>query len=136
MKGTVTTPPPGRRPHDILHTYARIERTELPEGLRAELIRGEIFIPSRPTNHHNWIYGELHYLLAHPSRERGWSVTNTTTVTLPATGERYVPDLLVCESAVLRDAREWQVPAEDVLLVGEITSMSTVLRDRKNKAQG
>ncbi|MFP8886057.1 Uma2 family endonuclease [Streptomyces mangrovi] len=136
MKDPVTTPLPDRGPYDMLHTYARIEQTGLPEGLRAELIGEEVLIPPRPTNHHNWIYSELHHLLAHHSRERGWSVTNTTTVALPATGERYVPDLLICESAVLRDAREWQVPAEDVLLVGEITSMSTVLRDRKNKAQG
>ncbi|MFP8962067.1 Uma2 family endonuclease [Streptomyces nanhaiensis] len=134
MGGLVMTAPlPDQESHDMLRTYAQIE---LPEGQRAELIGGEIVISPTPTNHHNWIYSELHYLLAHRSRERGWSVTNTTTVALPATGERYVPDLLVCESAVLRDAREWQVPAEDVLLVGEITSMSTVLRDRKNKAQG
>jgi hypothetical protein len=34
----------------MLHTYAR---TELPEGLRAELIGEEVLIPPRPTNHHN-----------------------------------------------------------------------------------
>ncbi len=129
----MTAPLPDQESHDMLRTYAQLD---LPEGRRAELIGGEIVISPTPTNHHNWIYSELHYLLAHHSRKRGWSVTNTTTVALPATDERYTPDLLVCESAVLRSAREWQVAAEDVLLVGEIASMSTVLRDRKNKVQG
>ncbi|MGK5450130.1 Uma2 family endonuclease [Streptomyces radiopugnans] len=133
MGGLVMTAPlPDQESHDMLRTYAQIE---LPEGQRAELIGGEIVISPTPTNYHNWIYAQLHRLLDRGTPDE-LVVTNTTTVALPATGERYVPDLLVCESAVLRDAREWQVPAEDVLLVGEITSMSTVLRDRKNKAQG
>lgn len=80
-----------------------------------------------------WIHSELHRLPAHHSGERGWSVTDTTTVALPATGERRVPRLLVGESAVPREAREWQVAAGDVLLAGETASMSTVLRDRENK---
>lgn len=128
----MTAPLPDQESHDMLRTYAQIE---LPEGQRAELIGGEIVISPTPTNYHNWIYAQLHRLLDRGTPDE-LVVTNTTTVALPATGERYVPDLLICESAVLRDAREWQVPAEDVLLVGEITSMSTVLRDRKNKAQG
>ncbi|CAL9505971.1 hypothetical protein SUDANB106_03561 [Streptomyces sp. enrichment culture] len=128
----MTAPLPDRESHDMLRTYAQIE---LPEGRRAELIGGEIVISPTPTNYHNWVCAQPHRLLDRGTPDE-LVVTNTTTVALPATGERYVPDLLVCESAVLRDAREWQVPAEDVLLVGEITSMSTVLRDRKNKAQG
>ncbi len=128
----MTAPLPDQESHDMLRTYAQLD---LPEGRRAELIGGEIVISPTPTNHHNWIYSELHYLLDRGTPD-GWSVTNTTTVALPATDERYTPDLLVCESAVLRSAREWQVAAEDVLLVGEIASMSTVLRDRKNKVQG
>ncbi|MBN3931112.1 Uma2 family endonuclease [Streptomyces verrucosisporus] len=133
MGGLVMTAPlPDQESHDMLRTYAQIE---LPEGQRAELIGGEIVISPTPTNYHNWVYAQLHRLLDRGTPDE-LVVTNTTTVALPATGERYVPDLLICESAVLRDAREWQVPAEDVLLVGEITSMSTVLRDRKNKAQG
>ncbi|MGY1455274.1 hypothetical protein [Streptomyces sp. SS8] len=86
----MTTPLPDRGPYDMLHTHTRIEQTGLPEGLRAELIGEEVPIPPRPTNHHNWIYAQLHRLLDGGTHDE-LVVTNTTTVALPATGERYVP---------------------------------------------
>ncbi|PJE94798.1 hypothetical protein CUT44_26985 [Streptomyces carminius] len=134
MGGLVMTAPlPDQQElDDMLRTYAQLE---LPDGQRAEFIGGEIVISPTPTNFHNWIYAQLHRMVDRGTPD-DWMVTNTTTVALPATDERYVPDLLVCESAVLHSDREWQIAPEDVLLVGEITSMATVLRDRKNKLRG
>ncbi|MET8677792.1 Uma2 family endonuclease [Streptomyces sp. NPDC004647] len=129
----MTAPLPDHELEDLLRTY---EHLEVPEGQRAELIGGEIVISPTPANFHNWIYSELHYLLGQRARPRGWSVTNTTTVVLPATGEHFIPDLIVCESAALRDTEDWRITAEDVLLAAEITSPSTARRDRTAKVWG
>lgn len=128
-----TAPLPDHELDDLLRTY---EHLEVPEGQRAELIGGEIVISPTPTTFHNWIYSELHYALALSARPRGWSVTNTTTVHLPATDEMYIPDLLVCGSDALRRAKDWKIPADDVLLAAEITSRSTARRDRGDKICG
>ncbi|MEV6777654.1 Uma2 family endonuclease [Streptomyces syringium] len=123
--------------HELAHLLETYEHLEVPEGHRAELIGGEIVISPSPANFHNWLYGNLHYLLAQEVRQRGWAVTNTTTVFLPATDERYIPDLLVCPAeALLRDPDEWRFAAEDVLLAAEITSPSTARRDRGPKIWG
>ncbi|TVL90136.1 Uma2 family endonuclease [Streptomyces sp. LX-29] len=134
MGGLVMTAPlPDQTLEELMHTY---EHLDLPEGQRAELIGGEIVISPTPTSQHNWIFGRLMRMLIKATPDE-WMITNTETVVLPATGERFIPDLLVCEAAALTDNRkEWQLPADDVLLACEITSPSTARRDRTSKLWG
>jgi Uma2 family endonuclease len=62
-------------------------------------------------------------------------VTNTVTLEMTATGERYVPDLLVMhEDALNRDA--WLLPAADAELVAEIVSRSNSHQDRVVTVRG
>ena len=128
----MTAPLPGHQLKQILEAF---DALRVPEGHRAELIGGEIVVSPTPSNFHNWIYGKLHRQFDRVCPDH-LLVTNTTSVALPATSEIYVPDLLICPGEELLDARAWQVPAADVLLVAEITSPATVLRDRKNKRAG
>lgn len=128
----MTAPLPDQDLDDLLHTY---EHLEVPEGQRAEFIGGEIVISPTPSNFHNWIYGQLQRWIDRGTPDE-WIVTNTTSVLLPATGEHYIPDLIVCESAALRDPGAWRITAENVLLAAEITSPSTAQRDRTTKVRG
>ncbi|MEU2682853.1 Uma2 family endonuclease [Streptomyces hygroscopicus] len=133
MGGLVMTAPlPDQEFEDLLDLHARLE---LPDGMRAELIGGEIVISPTPANFHNWIYGRLQRRLNREVPE-DWIITNTATVFLPATEERFIPDLLICESEALKSMEEWQVQADDALLVAEITSPSTRARDLQAKVKG
>ncbi|NIY66223.1 hypothetical protein SMALB_4242 [Streptomyces malaysiensis] len=133
MGGLVMTAPlPDQELVNLLDVHAQLE---LPDGMRAELIGGEIVISPTPANFHNWIYGRLQRRLNREVPE-DWIITNTATVFLPATEERFIPDLLICESEALKSMEEWQVQADDVLLVAEITSPSTRARDLQAKVKG
>ncbi|MEV6128316.1 Uma2 family endonuclease [Streptomyces violaceusniger] len=133
MGGLVMTAPlPDQEFENLLDIHAQLK---LPDGMRAELIGGEIVISPTPANFHNWIYGRLQRRLNREVPE-DWIVTNTATVFLPATDERFIPDLLICESEALKSMEEWQVQAGDVLLVAEITSPSTRARDLQAKVKG
>ncbi|MFJ6591565.1 Uma2 family endonuclease [Streptomyces violaceusniger] len=133
MGGLVMTAPlPDQEFVNLLDLHAQLE---LPDGMRAELIGGEIVISPTPANFHNWIYGRLQRRLNREVPE-DWIITNTATVFLPATEERFIPDLLICESEALKSMEEWQVQAGDVLLVAEITSPSTRARDLQAKVKG
>ena len=128
----MTAPLPDQEFVNLLDIHAQLE---LPDGMRAELIGGEIVISPTPANFHNWIYGRLQRRLNREVPE-DWIITNTATVFLPATEERFIPDLLICESEALKSMEEWQVKADDVLLVAEITSPSTRARDLGDKVKG
>ncbi|EXU66787.1 hypothetical protein Z951_17790 [Streptomyces sp. PRh5] len=128
----MTAPLPDQEFVNLLDIHAQLE---LPDGMRAELIGGEIVISPTPANFHNWIFSELNLQLVREVPTQ-WRITNTTTVFLPATEERFIPDLLICESEALKSMEEWQVQADDVLLVAEITSPSTRGRDLQAKVKG
>ncbi|MCQ8189242.1 Uma2 family endonuclease [Streptomyces rugosispiralis] len=128
----MTAPLPDQEFVNLLDIHAQLE---LPDGMRAELIGGEIVISPTPANFHNWIFSELNLQLVREVPTQ-WRITNTTTVFLPATEERFIPDLLICESEALKSMEEWQVEASDVLLVAEITSPSTRARDLGAKVKG
>ncbi|MBP2064516.1 Uma2 family endonuclease [Streptomyces iranensis] len=128
----MTAPLPDQEFENLLDIHAQLE---LPDGMRAELIGGEIVISPTPANFHNWIFSELNLQLVREVPTQ-WRITNTATVFLPATEERFIPDLLICESEALKSMEEWQVQADDVLLVAEITSPSTRARDLQAKVKG
>ena len=77
-----------------------------------------------PIDKHNRIFGSLVTRLASKAEADDWSVTNTQTISLPATDEEAVPDLIVIPQEAM-DTGEWRKNSEEVLLVCEITSPST-----------
>ncbi|THV24294.1 Uma2 family endonuclease [Glycomyces paridis] len=108
------------------------EQLETPPGYRAEMLRGEIILSPTPIDKHNRIFGSLVTRLAAKAEAEDWSVTNTQTISLPATDEEAVPDLIVIPQEAM-DSGEWRKSAEEVLLICEITSPSTRTRDREYK---
>lgn len=107
---------------------------EAPVGHKAEVIGGNIVVSPSPSGRHGLIYDELHTqlrrLLPHDL-----AVTNTVTVNMPATNERYVPDVLVIDKAVL-NSDEWLFAADRAELVAEIVSPSNSGHDRVTKVRG
>jgi len=63
------------------------------------------------------------------------AVTNTVTLDMAATNERYMPDVLVVSTNVL-DTDEWLFAADRVELVAEIVSPSSADNDRETKVHG
>lgn len=105
-----------------------------PEGFRAEVIGGNIVLSPTPAGNHNYVYAMLHTQLIGLA-PKNMAVTNTTTVSLPATEERYVPDVIVLPKSVLR-SEEWVFQADDIELVAEIVSPSSRRIDRVIKLCG
>lgn len=105
---------------------------DVPEGFRAEVVEGNIVLSPTPSGRHAWIVSEIHEQLTIPPGAR--SVQNVT-IDVPATGERYVPDLVVLpRDVVLTD--DWIFPPEHVLLAVEVVSPSNARTDRVVKPRG
>jgi Uma2 family endonuclease len=88
---------------------------EAPEGHRAEVIEGNIVVSPSPSGRHSLIHARLQaqvdrllppHLVA----------TNTVTLRMTATNERYLPDLLVLHEDAL-DTDEWLFDAGKAALV-------------------
>ncbi|WP_055586207.1 Uma2 family endonuclease [Streptacidiphilus griseoplanus] len=125
-------PIPEHSPHaDLLAWH---ERLEVPAGFRAEVIDGGISVSPGPSGRHQYICTRLRDLLR-PAASTGLVVTDGLTVELPATGERYIPDLLALpEKALLTEG--WIFPPDGVELVCEVTSPSNAATDRVKKLRG
>jgi Uma2 family endonuclease len=110
------------------------ENLEVPPGFRAEIIRGDIVLSPSPTNKHSLICAQLVRALAPLAAERDWAVANELAVYISHTAECLIPDLMVLPMAILEEAdEESSVESEEPLLVAEVTSDSSVKRDRKTK---
>lgn len=122
--------------HDpsIEHVLLMHETFDPPEGSKSEVIGGNIVVSPSPPGRHNLIHSRLHRLLD-SALPTGLLVTDTVTLDLTATGERYVPDLLVIQEEAL-DSDEWLFPAKDAELVVEIVSPSNAAQDRVVKVRG
>jgi Uma2 family endonuclease len=110
------------------------DKFEAIEGYKTEVIGGQIVLSPTPSRRHGLIYDELHDQLRQ-LLPRSLAVTNTITLDMVATGERYVPDLLVVSKDVLK-SDEWLLPAEHAELVTEIVSPSNAGNDRVAKVRG
>ncbi|HYS40065.1 MAG TPA: Uma2 family endonuclease [Pseudonocardiaceae bacterium] len=110
------------------------DKFESPEGHKAEVIGGTIIVSPSPSGRHGLIYDELHAQLRR-LLPTSLAVTATITLSMPATGERYIPDLLVISKHVL-DTTDWLFPASDAELVVEIVSPSNSRHDRVTKVRG
>jgi Uma2 family endonuclease len=115
----------------ILEVHAGFEP---PEGHKAEVIGGNIVVSPTPSGRHGLIFDRLHRQLVKllPTH---LAVTNNITVDMTATGERYIPDLLVVhEETLLRI--DWLLDPAEVELVAAIVSPSNSRHDRVVKVRG
>ncbi|MFJ8624140.1 Uma2 family endonuclease [Kitasatospora sp. NPDC093550] len=106
------------------------ENLEVPEGFKAELIRGEIVMTAGPDMVHNIIVEAIRDQLP---RAR-WHRLTTQDIDLPGLTSEPQPDLVVFE----REAYEGPgrlVPAAVLTLVVEVVSKTSVLRDYRTKRE-
>ncbi|MER7669749.1 Uma2 family endonuclease [Kitasatospora sp. NPDC096128] len=106
------------------------ENLEVPEGFKAELIRGEIVMTAGPDMVHNIIVEAIRDQLP---RAR-WHRLTTQDIDLPGLTSEPQPDLVVFE----RDTTEGHgrlVPAPLLTLVVEVVSKTSVLRDYQTKRE-
>ncbi|PRY57896.1 Uma2 family endonuclease [Glycomyces artemisiae] len=110
------------------------ETLDVPPGFRAEIIRGDIVLSPSPTNRHSLICTEIMRQLWPLADERDWRLANELGVRIESTGEVLIPDLMALPVAVLTDGEETSaIDSPELLLAVEVTSDSSVSRDRETK---
>jgi Uma2 family endonuclease len=110
------------------------DKFESPEGHKAEVIGGNIIVSPSPSGRHGLICLKLQRQLSRllPAE---LVVTTMATLRMPATRERYIPDLLVIREDIL-DTDDWLFSAGDAELVVEVVSPSNARNDRVTKVRG
>ena len=116
--------------------FAELERLwyelEPPEGVRIELIDGELAVSPTGSVWHSAAIDKLMDQLFDLKRRHGWIFHTYLTVHIPATRERLIPDLMVAA----KDAPpfgESELLASGALLVAEVVSPWSRRRDREQK---
>ncbi|MEV1081607.1 Uma2 family endonuclease [Streptomyces sp. NPDC050211] len=108
-----------------------------PRGWRVELIEGEIYVTPPANGEHEEFVSELVDQVTDRRPDR--SLRNYTGIGLNVPGAsdtgHVVPDLAVAPKGSFDSAEEWHDPSA-VLLVAEVTSDSTAVRDREKKIHG
>lgn len=110
------------------------ETFDAPEGHKTEVLEGNLVVSPSPSGRHRLIYAELHRQLDQVMPAQ-LAVTNTVTLEMTATGERYMPDILVMSRDLL-NSEDWLFPADQADLVVEIVSPSNARHDRVVKVRG
>jgi Uma2 family endonuclease len=100
------------------------EGFEPPEGIRVELLRGDIVMMASPDLVHNRIVGEVQDQIP---RER-WERLQTTDVDIVSEASEPVPDLLVLEQGIGPESGRL-LPSQLITLVVEVVSKTSVDRD-------
>ncbi|MGW6473459.1 Uma2 family endonuclease [Streptomyces nigra] len=103
------------------------EELEPPEGVRVELLRGEIVMMVSPDLVHNMIVEDV---LDQIPRKR-WSRLQTQDIDIPDEASEPVPDLVVLERAA-RPA-SGSLPSSLVTMVVEVVSRTSIQRDYEIK---
>jgi Uma2 family endonuclease len=111
------------------------EQIEPPEGHQAEVIEGNIVVSPSRSRRHGLIFAKLHEQLSLLMPAHLVVTSATVTVAMTATGERYIPDVLVTSQDAL-DSDEWLLPADQAELVAEIVSTASAQHDRVIKLRG
>ncbi|MCF3129598.1 Uma2 family endonuclease [Streptomyces olivochromogenes] len=101
-----------------------LEEFEPPEGVRVELLRGEIVMSRSPDLVHNRIV----MFLANQIRREPWSRLQTQCVDMLDAVSAPVPDLVVFERGTAPD-RGWLIPARVTTVLVEVVSPTSVERD-------
>ncbi|MGR6970331.1 Uma2 family endonuclease [Streptomyces cynarae] len=104
------------------------EEFEPPEGVRVELLRGEIVMMASPDLVHNMIVEDV---LDQIPRKR-WSRLQTQDVDILDEASEPVPDLVVVEREV-RPASGRMIPSRLITMVVEVVSKTSVQRDYEIK---
>ncbi|MFK0123334.1 Uma2 family endonuclease [Streptomyces nigra] len=104
------------------------EELEPPEGVRVELLRGEIVMMASPDLVHNMIVEDV---LDQIPRKR-WSRLQTQDIDTPDEASEPVPDLVVLERAA-RPASGSLLPSSLVTMVVEVVSRTSIQRDYEIK---
>lgn len=123
--------PHGQGWDELVHIW---EGTDAPEGCKVEIIEEIVTVSPPPSNDHNFTAERLQSLL-YPSIPDECGIYQTQGVALAGGGGLYVPDLMVVPREAVA-GRGNVVPADDVLLVVEITSRGNANHDRIVKAHG
>ncbi|MEU5428759.1 Uma2 family endonuclease [Streptomyces olivoreticuli] len=103
---------------------ATFENLEVPEGWRAELLRGEIVMMSAPGKVHNT---NVFFVQRQISSDR-WYPLQTQDIAIPGEASEPIPDLVVVGPEEVEDSSRI-IPAPAVALVMEVVSKSSVHRD-------
>jgi Uma2 family endonuclease len=101
-----------------------------PDGVRVELIDGELVVSPSPGRRHSNAAMQLVYMLSSDAQRNGWELHANLTAYIEATRERLIPDLLVIRADSPGDQ---EVPSSGVLLAAEVVSPSSRRRDREQK---
>jgi Uma2 family endonuclease len=116
--------------------FAELERLwyelEVPKGVRAELIDGEIVVSPTGSVWHSAAIDMLMDQLVDLKRRHGWIFHTYLTVHIPATRERLIPDLMVA-SADAEPFGECELLASGTLLVAEVVFAWSRRQDREQK---
>lgn len=116
----------------LLRTWQELD---MPEGWRAEIDEGRIFLVPPPHAHHQGIAAEVHRrLCTHLPDELG--IYQTLGVHVAPLGKLYVPDLVVMPAELIDAADSGTsdpMDASEALLIVEITSKGNARDDRTKK---
>lgn len=104
------------------------EDLEVPEGFKAELLRGDIVMMAGPDRVHNRIVQEVQDQIP---RDR-WDRLQTQDIAVPGESSEPQPDLVVLERGAEHGPGRL-IPAPVVVLVLEVVSKSSVDRDYGDK---
>ena len=110
---------------DVVHSVH--DELELPDGFRAEIMEGQLFIGATPNIKHARIIRSIDVALTAAIPE-AYECYQIVTGQDPE-GDRYVPDLGVWPKAALGEAEGWLMNTADLLLAVEVTSSGREDRD-------
>ncbi|GGO80754.1 Uma2 family endonuclease [Wenjunlia tyrosinilytica] len=104
------------------------ENLDVPEGYKAELLRGDIVMTAGPDRVHNWIVESVVDQIPRARRHR----SQTQDIRIPGELSEPQPDLVVYERGVVEGPGRL-IAAPAVALVLEVVSKSSVGRDYRLK---
>ncbi|WP_371516901.1 Uma2 family endonuclease [Kitasatospora sp. NBC_01300] len=106
------------------------ENLEVPEGVKAELIRGEIVMMAGPDMVHNLIVLAIQHQLPYDR----WRPLTTQDLRIPGQASEPQPDLVVFERGAVEEHGRL-LPSPAVTLVVEVVSKTSVDRDYRTKRE-
>ncbi len=109
---------------------AIFENLEVPEGFKAELIKGEIVMTAGPDKVHNFIVESVQDQIP---RTR-WHRLQTQDLAIPGEASEPQPDLVVIERGADEGAGRL-IPAPAVTMVLEVVSRTSGYRDHRTKRE-
>ncbi|MGC4949855.1 Uma2 family endonuclease [Streptomyces sp. DT224] len=135
MSALTVDPAPGQGQGQEWDDLVRIwEETDAPEGCKVEIIEGIVTVSPPPSKDHNTT-AELLQRRLYSVIPEDWGIYQTLGVSVPGRAGLYIPDLVVVPRAVASGPGN-RVPAEEALLVAEITSQHNANHDRIGKVHG